>query len=72
MRAMAKITVYRYKKWSPIKSCYLYSTRMGTLEAIRDIIDGYPIKGSAAEIDDSNLSRVLPGLTGKEFRLQKR
>jgi hypothetical protein len=69
---VAVITVYRYKKWNAVRKRYDCGGRMGTLEAIRDIIGGLPIEGSATQIDDSRLSAMLPGLTELDARLAKR
>jgi hypothetical protein len=66
---MAVVTVYRYKKWNALHSRYECGRRMGTPDAIRDIIGGVPIEGSATEIDESRLSLTLPGLTELNFRL---
>lgn len=62
-----KIAVHRFQVWDSASDTMKTSTRYATVDAIRDTAHGVAVPGTEIQIDASDLSTEIEGMTVKDY-----
>ncbi len=63
---MSKVMVHRFRVWDSVSDTMKMSSRLATLDAIRDKAHGEPV-GPAIEINSSDLGGEIDGMTIRDY-----